>query len=288
MRTENTYIHQVSCARFPDKHPHFSICRYEDFSAINYLNNRIHRHNYYFLLLVTKGSSRHLVDFRSYDIEAGSALLMYPGQVHSWESVDDLDGYLFFFTDEFFALRYHMNVLRAFPFFTQEGTPKVVIPDDRKDRMYQLAALMMQEMNEAADDAEAVLRSYLNVLLIEFRRLFRPDENQPMTYVQGKVHEFKKLVEVNFKTMHQVRDYADEMALTPNYLNRIVRENTGQSAGEYIRARLMLEAKRLLLHENLTVSEIANQLNFSSNTYFGRFFKQREGVSPDQFRRQLR
>lgn len=288
MKSEAHSINQISCARIPGKFPHFSVCRYQDFAANGILDLNPHRHNFYMMLVVEGGSCTHQVDFESYTLTRGQALLMHPGQVHVWEEVKELEGYLFFFTDDFFSLRYHQNVLSRFPFFSADsGCPMIEIPEEDQDRIFELSSLTLSEMHRDASNSESVLRSYLNIILYEFRRLFPEEAAASLTYVQRKVVEFKDLVELHYKTLHQVRDYADRMALTPNYLNRIIREHTGMSAGEYIRSRLMLEAKRLLLHEGLTVSEISHALNFSSNTYFGRFFKQREGMSPDQFRKQI-
>lgn len=288
MKTENYPLSTLDGSGFPGKLDHFFICRFEEYLKQRSLDASPHRFQMYMILIVTGGSCSHQVDFKSYELFPGDALLMHPGQVHAWEEVQDLEGYLYVFTDDFFSLRYHANVLSSFPFFSADaGTSVVKIPKEDLARIYELSSLTLDEMQRDAQNSEPVLRSYLNIVLYEFRRLFPEDVPTSLTYVQRKVVEFKNLVEEHYKTLHQVRDYADQMALTPNYLNRIIREHTGMSAGEYIRSRLMLEAKRLLLHEGLTVSEISHALNFSSNTYFGRFFKQREGMSPDQFRKQI-
>ncbi len=288
MKPEPYFINHISCARFSGKLPHFSANRFQDLDSISQLDYTPHRHNFYSIFILTGGSSRHQVDFASHSLREGHALLMHPGQVHAWEAAQDLEGFLFFFTDDFFSLRYHQNVLSRFPFFSSDsGCPVVDIPLEDRQRIIDLSSLTLGEVQREAINSEQVLRSYLNILLYEFRRLFPEDASASLSYVQRKVVEFKDLVEDHYKHLHQVRDYADRMALTPNYLNRIIREHTGMSAGEFIRSRLMLEAKRLLLHEGLTVSEISYALNFSSNTYFGRFFKQREGMSPDQFRKQI-
>ncbi len=288
MKSEPHPIANLDGTDIPGHLEHFFVCKFEDYHKAYQLDLNPHRYQHYLILIVTGGSCQHQVDFHSYILKKGSALLMHPGQVHAWEKIQDLEGYLFLFTDDFFSLRYHQNVLSRFPFFSADaGTSVVEIPEKDQSRIFQLSFLTIQEMERNHVSSEPVLRSYLNILLFEFRRLFPEDATASLTYVQRKVVEFKNLVEEHYRNLHQVRDYADRMALTPNYLNRIIREHTGMSAGEYIRSRLMLEAKRLLLHEGLTVSEISHTLNFSSNTYFGRFFKQREGVSPDQFRKQV-
>jgi AraC-like DNA-binding protein len=73
--------------------------------------------------------------------------------------------------------------------------------------------------------------------------------------------------------------------VTPNHLNVLSRDMLGRSAGEIIRDRVLLEAKRLLTNAAMTSAQIADELNFQDNSYFNRFFKKYEGVTPEEFRR---
>lgn len=74
--------------------------------------------------------------------------------------------------------------------------------------------------------------------------------------------------------------------ITPNYLNGICKDMLGKSAGQVIRDRILLEAKRLLVNAEMNVEEIAAKLHFSDNSYFTKFFKKYTGLTPDAFRRQ--
>ena len=87
-----------------------------------------------------------------------------------------------------------------------------------------------------------------------------------------KFREFENSVNRNFKSLRSVSDYAKQLHITANYLNAICQKRRGKSAGEIIRDRLMLEARRMLTHSRkFYQSEIAYQLNFDDNSYFGRF-----------------
>ncbi|MBS1601630.1 MAG: AraC family transcriptional regulator, partial [Bacteroidetes bacterium] len=78
---------------------------------------------------------------------------------------------------------------------------------------------------------------------------------------------------------------AELLFITPNHLNALCQELVGRPAGEVIRDRVLLEAKRLLTNAGMTATEIAYELNFQDNSYFNRFFKKYEGVTPDEFRK---
>ncbi|NQD72297.1 AraC family transcriptional regulator, partial [Sphingobacterium shayense] len=72
---------------------------------------------------------------------------------------------------------------------------------------------------------------------------------------------------------------------TPNHLNAVTKEQLGYSAGELIRNRVLLEAKRLLVMKNFSIAEIAYELNFSDASYFTKFFKKAVGCTPEEFKK---
>ena len=80
-------------------------------------------------------------------------------------------------------------------------------------------------------------------------------------------------------------EYAELLYITPNHLNALCKDHLGIPAGELIRNRIILEAKRLLINQDLSISEISYVLNFNDNSYFTKFFKKQVGVTPEEFRR---
>lgn len=87
-------------------------------------------------------------------------------------------------------------------------------------------------------------------------------------------------------TNHNVKFYADKLFITPGYLNKITKEYVGKSAKRLIEEALIIHAKILLHNEKLTITEIAENLHFSSTASFSVFFKQHTSLSPSQFRKQ--
>lgn len=83
------------------------------------------------------------------------------------------------------------------------------------------------------------------------------------------------------------KEYAALLYVTPNYLNAFCRHMLGKSAGEIIRNRVLLEAKRLLINADMSIAAIAYQLNFADNSYFTKFFKKYAGVTPEEFRKNI-
>lgn len=118
----------------------------------------------------------------------------------------------------------------------------------------------------------------------EFHRLAEGYGSRPAQLV----HAFFNLVEQHFQQLHGGADYAAQLAITPNYLNEVVKEQTARTAGAIIADRLMIEAKRLAYFSDLASQEIAARLGFQDPAYFSRFFKQQSGQTLSHFRRTIR
>ncbi|MEJ7682130.1 MAG: helix-turn-helix domain-containing protein [Segetibacter sp.] len=101
------------------------------------------------------------------------------------------------------------------------------------------------------------------------------------------LRNFQKLIDRHYKEKKLTKDYAAMLYVTPNHLNALSKDVMGRSAGELIRDRLLLEAKRLLVNAEMTVSEIAFELDFEDNSYFSKFFKKYVGLTPEIFRKQI-
>jgi AraC-like DNA-binding protein len=98
------------------------------------------------------------------------------------------------------------------------------------------------------------------------------------------VDRFLNLVQENFREQRDINFYADRMCLTPRYLSRLIKKNSGYFAGEWINNHVILEAKALLKSTNMTIQQISDELNFPSQSFFGKYFKRITGMSPKEYR----
>jgi len=98
---------------------------------------------------------------------------------------------------------------------------------------------------------------------------------------------FEALVERDFRLRRPLAEYADELAVSPTHLNRIAHQATGQPASALVSARVLREARRLLIYTNLTAAQIAYELGFNDPAHFSRMFARGTGMPPRKFRQQL-
>ena len=167
-------------------------------------------------------------------------------------------------------------MVRSFRIFTE------------KEDVFFLESLFKKGIDEIQRGKEYsidLLRSILDLILTFSSTLYKADNN---TLQKGKGHivvkRFFQLVEENYTKNLSVTEYADKLALTPNHLTQTVNHLTGKTSSQIIKAKQVLEIKRLLVHTNLSVTEIANRLNFPDQSYFAKFFKRESGISPLQYR----
>ena len=251
-----------------------------------------HRHDFFEVLYLSKGSGFHVIDGNKYDIKPPCVFFMSPGQAHKIEFSNDIEGYIFIFTAEFYLINQsNQNRLIEFPFFftiRQDNRPLML---DAVEDVAFLETLFMKGINEIGKGENFsinLLRSVLDLILTSCAVLYKSDENQ---VTKGKGHivvkRFFQLVEDNYQNNLPVNEYADKLAITPNHLTQTVNQLTGKTSLQIIKAKQILEIKRLLVHTNLGITEIANKLNFPDQSYFTKFFKRETGITPLQYRNRL-
>jgi YesN/AraC family two-component response regulator len=111
------------------------------------------------------------------------------------------------------------------------------------------------------------------------------DDTDVRTSADNISRAFLKMVKDNFRSERQLKYYADALCITPRYLSRVVKECTGSSAADWIERYVVLEARALLKSTDMTVQQISDYLNFPTQTFFGKYFKRRTGLSPKEYRR---
>jgi len=247
-----------------------------------------HRHDFFEVLFLLKGSGYHVIDGNKYEIKPACVFFMSPGQAHKLELSNDIEGYIFIFTSDFFLLnRTNQKTLIEFPFFYTIHQDNPPLQLENENDAYFLETLFKKgifEISKAGESVPEMLRSILDLILTTCATRYPINEN----FLKGKgqflVKRFFQLVEENYLRNLSLTDYADLMGITANHLTQTVKLLTGKTSSQIIKAKQLLEIKRLLVHTNMNVSEIANQLNFEDQSYFTKFFKRETGLTPLQYR----
>lgn len=247
-----------------------------------------HRYKFYMVICVTQGECTQSIDFEPVLCKSGTLFVVSPNQVHNFGKDEDWEGWIILFRSEFLIPR--SSTLNEHKLaFDIERLPKVLtLTNTELDRAVYSIARMIEDslISEPTEDVHMLLRYQLYTLMTWLHILHK--NTLPITYTQlsQRFIHFHKLVETHFAEWSHVSEYAHYLNCTEKTLTRASIEATGMTAKAFISARMILEAKRLLVHTDQSVSHISEHLNFKEATHFSKFFKRETGYTPSDFREQ--
>ncbi len=247
-----------------------------------------HRHDFYEVLFLQKGSGFHIIDSNTYTINPPCVFFLSPGQAHKLELSQDIDGFIFLFTTEFYALfDFNKNKLLEFPFFfsVEQSNPPLYITNS-SDFTF-LKELFARAYNESTGNTTnmEVIHTILQLILLTCNQLYTKNT---ATYTPKKsqiiVKKFLLALEETYIYNHSIDFYAKQLAITPNHLSQTVKQITGKSTSSIIQEKRLIEIKRLLLHTDMSIGHIAEHLHFNDISYMTKFFKKYMKITPLLYR----
>lgn len=243
-----------------------------------------HKHDFYLIVLFTKGSGTHEIDFNTYDIKPGTVFLMRPGQMHHWILTKDIDGYVFFHTGNFYDKGFTLLSILDYPFFNSTHNPPMVILKKKTfEELEKFFKLIVEEYQSNELMKYEKIHSLISLVYIELSRHYLPATKIKNKAYLLKLRKLEQFIDIYYKTKKYPHEYANLMNISEKHLNRICKECLNKTTTELIAERVIIEAKRLLIHKKYNVSEIASLLGFEDNSYFARFFKKNCGETPIHF-----
>lgn len=248
-----------------------------------------HRKDYYLFVFVKQGNSRHWIDFMPYTVKPDHFYFTVPQQIHLKEDVTPMQGLIACFTEEFLLLEEN-QMLRQLPIIQNPaGGHELVLSAEDLIYIEDVMRKMLVEFNTGGNWRNQMLTSLLRVLVIYLSRLYTEQFGEGcLTQNYCLLKGFQQLIGEHYTDLHEVTAYAEKLNLTPGYLNDIIKQQSGKTAISHIHNRLTVEAKRRLLHTELSVKQIADELGFEDAAYFNRFFKRLEGMTPIGYRQHIR
>lgn len=264
-----------------------------DFFAFEYFVDNIahlrksHRHSFYAIIVCQDGKGVHTIDFRDFHLKARRIFLINYGQVHSWKWTKDVKGFVVLFTKSFYNIIFTGNDKIKSDTALNGLQPFIdAKPNEFREWEYTLR-LIEQEFLAGRENSSEIICLLLKSCVLRYGRATQLHhyQNNKGDRKQNILFDFKGLIEGHFTHWKVPKEYALALNITPNYLNSIVKQISGMNAGEHIRQRVLLEAKRLLTHTDLTVTQISYELGFNDKSHFGKYFKKAENITPDGYRR---
>ena len=246
--------------------------------------NSVHRHSYHEIFLFRKGSGVHMIDLQQVDLVPPCLHLVAPGQVHKLDRSADLEGMVVLFDPHFDHPSINDPRIRS---LLRPGTcpPHIPLTSTAIDEAFHWAGAIEAEGSADRHFASEIQANLLSVFLLKCLQWSdaacpRSDLAEP-----DPVERFVALADEKFLEWKRVQQYASELAISPGYLNELVKRKFGRNASQVLNDRLVLEAKRLLLHSDLTVKEVSYTLQMQDPAYFTRMFRM---TTPVEYREKVR
>lgn len=271
---------------FDEKSKHFWISSLDGLLFKYPFLENPHTHNFYALFFIEDAQGEISIDQEKIVLNDAKVIISKPRCINSIDINSRAKGKIVFFDEEFFSLRYNNNNLYQFTFLNREGKSSVRITEQQSERLMLFLNLLQDEFLLQKSETKKVLRSYLNILLFELERMFGTTSvSKNQNPKQDKIQQFEKLIDKYFIEKKLPSSYADLLNVSPNYLNKICKEVTGNTAGDLIRKRVVIEAQRLIHYTHYSINEIADKLGFENVSYFVTFFKKQTNITPEQYRK---
>lgn len=245
------------------------------------------RATFHYLILVTAGELRHDVDHVTRTVAPGQWLWVRPGHVQCWHPPGAARGPFILFEPD--VLR--PDTARLLAPLTAHEAPAVLSPHPDDAAWLQQTALQLLDEHRALgrrplEAHHALRRSLLESLLLRLANAPGITPADAATAATGRGDTYRRFVdalELHFRELHQAADYAELLGCSVRTLSRAARHATGKGVRELIDERRLLEARRLLGNAQWEARTVAAHLGFTDPANFGRFFRDRTGLTPAAF-----
>lgn len=219
-------------------------------------------------------------------VEPHNLYLLAPGSHGRCEQTTTHTGYLLAFSLEFL---YANGIQHTITHWLGSHPTKAFILRNDPAMQHRIGHIIHDINREYKDNTHLspdIIAGLLNLLLLYLKRR-SADTQTPATTQTKMVRNFLASVKRQFITKRLVYDYALELSITPNYLNRVVKKLTGTTASDHIRQQIVLEAKRQIITSGASMKQVAYNLGFDNLAHFSKFFKNKSGQNYTAFKRSL-
>lgn len=231
------------------------------------------------------------VDFQEIELKTDALLFINPNVV--LKPCETVSGQLMHFNKDFYCIEIHDKEVACDGILYNNvfEIPFINLNTEQSAEIQRIIREIQMEMNDEDSTTEEMLRILVKMIILKSTRIWKQQHQLADIEQQEDVQflrKFSKMVEMHYKKLHTVSDYADLLFITPKNLSKKIGLVSKETPNEIIKNRIILESKRLLAHTSMTVKEIAYCLHYEDDAYFIRFFTKNTGISPITFRKQFK
>jgi len=267
----------------------FLLYRYEELGEQAQLSQNTYRQHFFELSFEINASCSFQIDGFAFAPQSNRLTVVAPRRLQSLLTQQHLPpkgkGCTVFFEADFWGEHLHEgNLKKDFDFLRPDVSPAFQLSDKAQREIANIFDLMQYEQQEYGDKGLTTIRHLTRILFEKIKNLEKAPQEAYHKRLSPLVSEFLYLCATSFLHLHTVKQYAEQLSITPKYLSEVVKAQTGKSALDTIHYFKLGYAKGLLRQSRLSVKQIALELGYENPEYFNVFFKKETGMTPNQFR----
>lgn len=240
-------------------------------------------------IVFVKAGGHIIIDFEEYRLQQDAFFFINAGQYYWFDN--NCNGTMLYYNRDFYFVEVHDKEVACdgILFHNVYEIPIIVMDSITSVILQNILQETKAELEYEESNTEEMLRVLLKQIIIKCTRIWKKEHYLDNENSKPEVEfsrEFGQLIEWNYTQLHTVAQYADLLHITPKSLNRRISINNQMTPNDVIKNRIILEAKRLLVHTSLSIKQISYKLGYEGTSYFIRFFTKQASLSPQSFRLQ--
>ena len=240
----------------------------------------------YSIYWIKEGKGTYNIDFESYSFNDNVLIFLSPGQIFSVTSEKIKEAYKFTFVQDFYCIEIHDKEVscNGVLFNNIYETPFVKPCKEDVFKLNFILESLIEEFEHSKTAQHDMLQAYLKQFIVHSVRIKKENIVVKDDTETKLFKDFSVLVEKNYKSEHSVTTYANRLGVSPKSLTKHFQKIGVQTPSDFIKGRIILEAKRQLKYSDGSVKQVAYNLGCNDPAYFTRFFKKHTSQSPLQFK----
>lgn len=289
----NYKVPVLKVLHYPLNSTWFIIENRENYPVVDYISPN--RRDFFKIFHMTSGTGVLTIGLHQYEMGPGSIAFLHPDEIMSWQTTSlETGGHFCLIHPKYFEhdAEHVRQLFRNFPYFkAQKAVIQLTTAQSETINLY--FKNMLEEERQTNEDKKQAILIHLQMILIESQRAGRALAVTEVPENYNYIYKFLTLLESNFQLEEKgvtvkhktASEFADQLHVHPNYLNSLVKQQTGKTLRDHIQERILYEAKSLLLQTDWDINNIGYGLGFSGPAAFTSFFKKKENLSPSAYRK---
>lgn len=248
----------------------------------------------FFLMICKSGQGSVSVNLKEYEIKSNSLFFHLPNSIIQVNGAEEpMRGVVIGF-NEGLTREMNFDIKHILPIaLAMKEQPVMQISDEHCDQLISLIRNIAYEIQSSKDEPfhDAIVRNYFALFFYKLSSILSinlPSQARVETSVKNRneeyFHRFMQILGENYRRERSLSFYASQLCITPKYLTTLIKRVSGRSAAEWIDQYVVLEAKNLLRYSTMSIQEVAYELHFANQSFFGKYFKHQTGYSPSAYK----